>query len=105
MRLIDADALKANRRGYSVKIDNLTGAWPCVLLAEIADAPTIDPEELRLKGEWTENRHRSYDDLRDEYVIWFTYTCSNPKCNFESMGNHPYCPNCGTNMRGDDDAR
>lgn len=42
MRLIDADALKKNRRGYSAFLDKLTGYWPCVLLAEIGEAPTID---------------------------------------------------------------
>lgn len=43
MRLIDADALlaklKCTYRYFSVKFD-------------IEDAPTIDPEELRPKGEW-----------------------------------------------------
>lgn len=42
MRLIDADALKRNRIGYSVQIDKYTGKWPCVLLHEIGEAPTID---------------------------------------------------------------
>ncbi len=45
-RLIDADALKENRLGYFAQIDNQTGKWPCVLLKEIRDAPTVDAVEV-----------------------------------------------------------
>ncbi len=47
-------------------------------------------------GRWTENHHVSYDDMREEDVHWYTYTCS--ECAFEAMNNSHCCPNCGARM-------
>lgn len=63
--------------------------------------PAADVVE-RKRGEWKECQHISYDEWRDEDVYWYTYVCSN--CHFEAMDNSHFCPNCGADMRGDNDA-
>ena len=62
------------------------------------NAPTIDHEELRLKGRW-------------ERVIptksaakWSTkVSCSN--CHKQGYTHHNYCPNCGAKMEGVTDGK
>lgn len=57
--------------------------------------PTLEVEPVK-HGRWTENHHVSYDDMREENVHWYTYTCS--ECDFEAMDDSHYCPNCGARM-------
>ena len=66
--------------------------------AVILAMPTIDTVSVS-HGRWTENRHDSYDNMREEYVIWYTYTCS--ECDGEAMCDYRYCPNCGVRMDGE----
>ena len=92
MRLIDADALKA----YAYESREWShGGHPFVVeVDDIDDAPTIDPDDLRGKGEWRLN-----EDLQ--------WACTN--CEGLAIG-HPnepdwqaltdYCPNCGAKMGG-----
>lgn len=61
----------------------------------------IDPESLRPKGRWTENRRVGFSDAIEGDVYWFTYTCS--ECGGEVMNDYHYCPNCGADMRGEVD--
>lgn len=60
--------------------------------------PAADVVEV-VHGRWTKNHHVSYDDMREENVHWYTYTCS--KCGGEAMNDYPYCPNCGARMDGE----
>lgn len=66
-------------------------------VAFIADHLLANGVVVREKGEWTEHQHTSYDDMREENVIWFTYACS--ECGGEVMNDYDFCPNCGADMR------
>jgi len=59
----------------------------------IDEQPTIEPE--RMKGKWI-NR-----SLNIVYPEWERYTCS--VCGKHSY-NYDFCPNCGADMRGEEDA-
>ena len=83
MRLIDADALESK----GIKLETHGGAT-FIALGNVRIATTIDPEELRPKGEWTKNSNgRTCDQCKFVYY-------SNHKKGFN------YCPNCGADMRG-----
>lgn len=56
-----------------------------------------EPESLRPKGRWTENRRKEFSVAIGGDVCWFTYTCS--ECGGETMNDYQYCPNCGADMR------
>lgn len=82
MRMINADAIAPKLEG---KFNQ----------DMVRYAPTIEAEPVK-HGRWTENHHVSYDDMREEKVHWYTYTCS--ECDFEAMDDSRYCPNCGAKM-------
>lgn len=76
-----------------------------VALEDITKAPTIDPEDLRPKGEWEDVYGGKYDNPR--------YRCSRCKEKalykmerdvlggwHETQALTPSCPNCGADMRG-----
>lgn len=96
-RLIDADALKeiALKRGYSVRIDKYTGRWPCLLVADIRNVPTVDAAEV-VHGRWI-NWGKSGTPTYENYG-----TCSVCHEDAEICTEHRnYCPNCGAKMDGD----
>lgn len=96
VRLIDANALIA-RTDLHINIgagDNI-----CIDIADIAKAPTIDPETLRPKGRWVETVYSVHDGYTDEYSEEIYYDCI--VCDYCSDWKSPYCPNCGADMRGD----
>lgn len=83
MRAIDADSLidlYKGSEGYSVPVG--------VIIANIEDAPTIDPK--RKKGKWilvTDNNGQHYE-------------CD--KCGeWKYHQSQKFCGECGTDMRGD----
>lgn len=96
MRLIDADALIEEMRNskYIINDGAYTRGANAVIdyyVREIPYRPTIDPEELRPKGEWIWN---------EENECW---VCSN--CEMSALNNYRgnstdsnYCPNCGAKM-------
>jgi hypothetical protein len=88
VRLIDANAFKMEDFRYCLDCDSI--------IQVIKHAPTIDPESLRPKGRWTENRRVGFSDAIEDDVCWFTYTCS--ECGGEVMNDYHYCPNCGAKM-------
>lgn len=55
---------------------------------DMSKLPTIDPEDLRPKGEW----QFLYKD--EEYTL---YGC---ECGWRETSKTNYCPNCGAKMRG-----
>jgi hypothetical protein len=62
----------------------------CSIVCEIADAPTIDPEDLRPKGRWEMLRRIVFDDELT------AYRCSN--CRLTNEDESMFCPNCGAKM-------
>ena len=59
-------------------------------IAEIINAPTIDPEGLRPKGKWIEREH---EDVRGNYNLFHCSRCDEPNARKKN-----YCPNCGAKM-------
>ena len=93
MRRIDGDALIEfieNRYDITWKDDYEGGIKDACtdIIEKISKMPTIEPE--RKKGEWIED---GYYDL--PCVCSYCGTAGERKWNF--------CPNCGADMRGDDD--
>ena len=123
MRLIDADALKFNRKIHRfIQIDRYTGAWPCILLADLCDdckVPTIEAEPVK-HGRWILKANKEKTNCRwnvtaecseccDEgKEIWAGFFPNVPDCiardvallSAESVKLSNYCPNCGARMDG-----
>ena len=93
MRLGDLDAL--SKKMFYVEEKQGGYGW-VVALEDITKAPTIDPEELRPKGEWQEKlvHDPDFGDICfDQCSVCgdLQYTQSN------------YCPNCGAKMKGENE--
>ena len=86
MRLIDADNLKATHR---VRIDKHTGTWPCVLMVDISEAPTIDAVPV-VHGRW----EVAGIGITERIV------CSHCKSSEGSFMRPPFCNQCGARMDG-----
>ena len=89
-RYIDADEL--------IKVGLQDGAYEYISVREIAEFPTADVRE-NVKGEWTDHRTWEHDG---------EFYCSNCGFVLDSYiqgAFYNYCPNCGAEMRGDDDER
>ena len=81
------DGLNAKKFGY----DGVE------ILAEIHNAPTIDQEELRPKGEWQE------EVVGNGWNEWTNLICGCCGQKHEKVAwpnTWHYCPNCGADMRG-----
>lgn len=102
MRLIDADALIQHT--YSAVIDgvktdiidtsNVDNAPTIIWCSENSDGLPLMDLRPRQKGEWIFNKEMS--------VTCSLWNCS--VCNrLNGNDSFNYCPNCGTDMRGDDD--
>lgn len=68
-----------------------------IAVADLMDAPNIDPETMRPNGQWVSN--------------WYKITCSScnhsvflgtkdPVCHKAEKENFKFCPNCGAKMEG-----
>ena len=78
------------------------------IVDEMIDTPTINPESLRPKGEWTECDWVEYDG-HGECIHYpkEALRCSNC-CNAfkkELLWKRNFCPNCSADMRGEAYAR
>lgn len=91
VRLIDAN--KLYEKSYMTNpttVDNPYGGDSVVLLKDIEDAPTIDPESLRPKGQWV---------LDEECAKWgYPFICTAEGCGKAHNYKEKYCPNCGAKM-------
>lgn len=107
MRVIDADALekRMEERLNSLRkefgnYDHYTDGFEEGMVA-VEDAPTIDPEELRPKGEWV-GEADGYADGELVYDVWYCSECNH--CIDDGTDDPEllpnYCPNCGADMRG-----
>ena len=100
MRPIDADVLLKDLcnscDGWCENMEcdclNCKRDHRCRTVCEIADAPTLDPEDLRPKGRWI--KASTYRD-EDGYIC-YEYACS--LCNELEDDTRPYCHNCGAKM-------
>ena len=93
MRLIDGRKVVAENTFFVKDEDGFDVS--VVLVSDIEDAPTIDPEELRPKGEWENGvcsacgfDLRALTDGENDLEQWVWDEGFN------------YCPNCGAEMRG-----
>lgn len=93
VRLIDANALQRLLFPIAVGLEkeygSLGGAVAGVM-HHVDAAPTIDPESLRPKGRW----------ITDGNGVTYCGKCRHVD-DYASV--HNYCPNCGTDMRGEAD--
>lgn len=93
-RYIDADALKeAFEEVYPLATNGMGGVVNKRIYDIIDNAPTV---EERPKGEWIE----SQEEFEDAFII-FKHECSN--CKEITFGGGNFCPNCGADMRGDEE--
>ena len=91
MRLIDADALIRRWCGMKCGCEREECGReiePCIVVAAIEDAPTIEPEWKM--GKWT---------VEDCHAATYKYCCSNCRAHHRAM--YDYCPSCGADMRGE----
>ena len=101
MRLIDADVLyeKSYWHGERPNVGNPYGdGVVAVDVSDIDDAPTINPESLRAKGEWETSVASDYDGLKVYDHIH--RACGYYVRNYLESGDN-FCPNCGADMRGE----
>lgn len=91
MRLIDADELKKHATSWMTTVGILT-------TAEIDNAPTINPEDIRPKGKWFELVESIPDHHTGEYYEEVYYNCT--VCDYATADKTKFCPNCGAKMEG-----
>lgn len=94
MRLIDADALIEKR--FKMHSEFL-GTVSVVATKDIDDAPTIDPESLRKKGEWRDNHCSACGMMPMGEELWEHCDVIPPKMEWFM----DFCPCCGADMRGE----
>lgn len=114
MRLIDADKLKEKLKahhdffvnawgGFSnlpvkdkARVDEITNC-----IAEVVNAPTIDPESLRPQGHWI-GEADGYADGKLVYDVWYCSECNH--CIDDGTDDPDllpdFCPGCGAYMKG-----
>ncbi len=97
MRLIDADAMKADLLTVDPQYETMI-QW-CITVLDAQ--PTIEPE--RKTGEWIGTEYDGYADGNSVYYEW---KCSKCGCIIEEEGRptYNYCPQCGAYMRGEANA-
>lgn len=114
MRIIDADALKFGLEKVTLYVQGLRfgktvlgkilEAYRRAVYEEIEAAPTIDPEELRPKGEWEVANDGTHFCSRCGYDAPFTWDDIDRHFinSADDVPDRPtnYCPNCGADMRG-----
>ena len=90
MRLIDADELlKKKVLVYSCFNDEAEG----ILVKDIEETLTINPEDLRPKGKWEKV-------IPTKSAAKWSRKVSCSICHREGYDYHRYCPNCGARMEG-----
>ena len=93
MRLIDADALNYVRVRIAHDDGTIGGYNAVVPSSEIKNAPTVDAVPVR-HGRWISRPAPSNSYCG--YLI-----CSNCGEEVSDADEYNYCPNCGSDMRGD----
>lgn len=88
MRLIDADNL--------IEECYKDGAYGYVDALQIAIAPTIDAVPVK-HGRWIHTDYALHWTAKDECS-----ECTYHACDRNDLSYYNYCPNCGADMRGDE---
>ena len=98
MKLIDADALRERLLVLRCNITNVQCISDIfdICLTEVSNAPTV-PE--RQKGEW--KRHDEW--VHGIYVGGFYHVNCPNENGYYSKWTYNFCPNCGADMRGDEE--
>lgn len=98
MRLIDADALRAQMYHEAFETDTDMqrwdgGCWIRYKMFEntIDNAPTIEPQ--RMRGRWNELKPQAAG-------YWQCSACGFPSEAFAAAQLYKFCPNCGAKMEG-----
>lgn len=95
MRLIDVDeAFKLLRGKCVAKYPSTFSAGLVAAADEIAKAPTIEARPV-VRGEWL-LRHEGHGHY------WECSACHTNPCIYVTKDTN-FCPNCGADMRGDED--
>jgi hypothetical protein len=92
-RLIDANAL-LNTETFAVS-DSACKECENEYRWEVMNAPTVDAVEV-VHGRWM----GGYKNRKGRWL--YTKPCCSV-CSFEQEGISNYCPNCGADMRGEED--
>ena len=93
MRLIDADELlKKKVLVYSCFNDEAEG----ILVKDIEETLTIDPEDIRPKGEWLLSEMDFYGNRKPICNVCKEY----PLYSWNDYKKCKFCPNCGAKMEG-----
>lgn len=66
------------------------------IMHDIDNAPTVELCYQRPQGEWIKWNFKTFGAMGD-----WEYKCSN--CEKVYGGEHNFCPNCGADMRGDEE--
>ena len=105
MRLIDIEPFETEKGAESCRITRwfVGDGYSTQVVTHTRDIPTIDPESLRPKGEWTECDWVEYDG-HGECIHYpkEALRCSNCCNAFKKklLWKRNFCPNCGADMRG-----
>lgn len=106
MRCIDADALHKRIKAKNAS-NAMMRAMKAECLAEIDDAPTIEPERKKKKhGKWIERESGTEDKENGFETVIVCSCCDFPATTFYSEDcerrtqiRTDFCPNCGADMR------
>lgn len=106
MRLIDADAvvniinslLSTDEDGADRTVVSLVRFGLNEAKKTVENAPTIDPEELRPKGEWVHREYDESDDSDEYYYCSECHTIALAEFGRYTYVRSDYCPNCGAKM-------
>ena len=96
-RLIDADALIPMMKYATTDSD--IGVFPILIgfdaIVKVINAqPTIEPQPQRIKGKWIDVTKTGGAEL---------WKCS--ECGELELEDSYFCPNCGADMRGEQDGK
>lgn len=98
MRLIDADEVEKYLEPYDIDSYELQG-----VLYAISKMPTIEPE--RKKGKWIDENGNEVPFFKGTTEPSKSCWCSNCKEWLTASDEYPvegaFCPNCGADMRGE----
>lgn len=105
MRLIDADALRAQMYHEAFETDTDMqrwdgGCWIRYKMFEnaIGNAPTIEPQ--RMRGKWIRAEYQREEDIINGNYMFVCSNCSHVDFHAKTV-EVPYCWYCGADMRGD----
>lgn len=89
VRYIDVGGIKK----HIIRDGNLIGERNYITFSELDEIPTADVRE-NVKGEWIKGGEQPYFRKHFDIVV-----CS--KCNKRGEHRWNFCPNCGADMRGE----